>query len=742
MEPKLQSLSGKWEVVRIDKRSGQPAGNSFPGIVPGDVVSDLFRNGMVEDPYVDFNSEKCRWVDDCDWLYRRKLKGPCPPFERRFLIFSGVDYEAWFRLNGHVLGAHEGMFGRVVFEITSPMREDNELEVLIVGRGSSSREKLSFLNPITRSGKERMKTLKAQYSHGWDFAPTIKGGGIWDDVRLRSTGPLAIEDLWIRPDVGTGGVETDVVITCRAHGAAELIWSVEPVGHDGPGCEGSTTIDAATGPQRVKIDFNVPDARAWDTWDIGDQNLYRLTVEAHFENEVSDLAGETFGFRSVGFEGNPLAPSGSDPWTTVLNGRRLFTRGVNWVPMDSLPARFTDERYRELLTMARDMGANMIRVWGGGYREKRVFYDLCDELGLLVWQEFPFACAFLGKYPRTAKYLKTVARECGEIVRQLRNHPSIYMWCGGNELNYKRNAPVLDTIRRQVEAHDGSRRFHPTSPAKGDSHNWIVWHGKGNLDDYLDDPAPMISEFGLQAVPAKETVEKMLSEKFRWPPNKKAWRHHNIEWGKIKKYIRYIPRDGTLESFISASQRIQAHILKTAVERWRRMKFVKGGFAVWQLNEPWPSVCWSLVDYYGRPKLAYHALKMSMAPLAVALFFPIGEWERGEEIPYDIVVMNDRHKPFHGLIAKVFEGDNEVDSVRFEVRPNSVIAAENRKTKLTADKPQPLRVTLTDMDGLEIARNEYDLEVFDPERAPLITRLAFNTVWKWMAREPKYPPLD
>lgn len=737
MERRLESLAGKWQLVRVDKKTGAIAGNPFPATVPGDIINELHANGMIDDPYLDMNSRKCQWVNEFDWLYRRRIEGPCPPFERRFLRFNGVDYEAWFRLNGAVIGSHEGMFGRAVFEVTSNLARDNEIEVLIVGRQNTFREKIPFMNPIWRAAKARMQTVKAQYSYGWDFAPALKGGGIWDDVYLHSTGPAAIEDIRIRPDAWNGTVQVELTISSRAAGQGEIEWRVEPVNHEGPSFSGVEPVECPAGFKKLDIQFAAPGVKSWEPWDMGEQNLYRFTVEVRYEGEPSDALSDTFGFRTVGFESNPRAPASSSPWTLVINGRRLFLRGVNWIPMDSLLGRLDEARYRKLLTMARDMGANFIRIWGGGLREKKVFYDICDELGLLVWQEFPFACAFFESYPKSAKFLKMAARESAEIVKQLRNHPSLFIWCGGNELHFRNNAALLDAVRKQVETLDGTRRFHPISPSRGDSHNWTVWHGKGNLDDYLDDDAPLVSEFGLQAAPSKTTIMKMMSEKYIWPPNEKVWAHHNTESEKLLKYAECIPYDSTIESFIDASQRVQAHILKTAVERWRRMKFAKAGFAVWQLNDPWPNVSWSVIDYFGEPKLAYHALKMSMAPLMVALFYKTGEWRYGEKFIYDIAVINDFHRPFHDLTARVFLGEDEIDSARFEVRPNSIAAAERREYRLKSPPPYLFRVSLSDSQGVELARNEHDIDIFDPDRASLFHRILFKTVWKWMTREPK-----
>ncbi len=736
MERKIQSLAGEWELTRVDKRTGQPAGNPIPANVPGDVITALVRNGMLDEPYRDLNSDKCAWVNDYDWLYRTEIPVDKEFSQRKFLRFYGVDYEAWFRLNGHLLGSHEGMFSRAVFEVTGHLETGNELEVLLVGRGNEFRERMKSLNPILRNSGARMKTMKAQYSYGWDFAPSLKGAGIWDDVYLYTTGTVVMDELWIRSDLRNEGFEAEIHFSSKTSGEGEMVWRVEGLNHSGPGAEGAEKVQFVAGPQKFTIKSRLKDALPWEAWDLGEPYLYRLSVGFYIGGEASDAISDTFGFVEVGFEANPKAPKGSHPWTTVINGKRLYLRGVNWAPIDSLPGRMEDRKYEKLLGMAKDMGANFIRVWGGGLREKRIFYDTCDKLGLLVWQEFPFACSFARGYPRSARYIKLATRECAEIIRQLRNHPSLFMWCGGNELNYRKNSHIINLLKNQVKTHDGARRFHPISPYAGDSHNWIVWHGKGNLEDYIDDSSPLVSEFGLQAVPVRETMEKMLSEKRLWPPHKKAWEHHNIEWAKMLKYSRCIDHEDTLDGFIDATQRMQAHILKTAVERWRRMKFIKGGFGIWQLNEPWPGVCWSVIDYYCRPKAAYEALKMSMAPLAVALFYRQGDWIPGDVLHYDIAVINDYHRPFHGLVARVYAGDKELESARFEARPNSVTASEDHELLLAKESDLLLKVELADAEGRVLARNEHDLKLFDPDRAPFFRRAADKLFWKWLTREP------
>lgn len=735
MERQLTSLGDlKWNALRVDKKTGQPTGNPFPGRVPGDVLSDLLANGMIEDPYRGRNSEKCRWVSNFDWLYRARFEGRCPPGERRFLRFMGVDYEAWFRLGGRVIGSHEGMFSRVVFEITSLMEDINELEVLLVGQKDSIQEKIQTGYPIALNERIRLKTLKAQYSYGWDFSPALKGAGIWDDVFLHATGPVAIDDLWISPDVN-GIVNAELYLTSRAAGKGEIEWRVEPMDSDGPVLEGTAEADYIAGPQRFPITMRIDKPMLWDPWEMGAPRRYRFTAEAVFDGDFSDSISDTFGFRSIGYEANPGAPPGCDPWTVVVNGRRLFMRGANWAPMDSMLGRITTERYQSALQSFKSMGANVIRVWGGGLREKKAFYNLCDEIGLLVWQEFPLACAVFHRYPRSQRFRKLLFNEVGDIVRQLRNHPSLMLWCGGNEVHLRRNRAIFDIIHRQVDTLDGSRRFHPISPSRGDAHNWVVWHGKGNLEDYLEEKNPVISEFGLQAVPDRETVEWMFGPEKAWPPDKKTWVHHNIQFDKMNKYANCVPQDGSLESFIDATQRMQAHVLKTAVERWRRMKFRHSGVGIWQFNEPWPCIGWGVVDYFGRPKRSYHALKMAMAPLMVAAYHPLKEWRQGQMAPFDLAVVNDLHQEFGDVIAIVKLGRKEKLQVKMKVRANSVSVAEDLKISLDSSPPWVINISLVGADGKELATNEHDLMIFDPNRANVLSRKMFKLSWRWMTKD-------
>ncbi|HID90899.1 TPA: hypothetical protein EYP44_02960, partial [Candidatus Bathyarchaeota archaeon] len=375
----------------------------------------------------------------------------------------------------------------------------------------------------------------------------------------------------------------------------------------------------------------------------------------------------------------------------IINGKRVFARGANWVPADAFPSRVTAERYRKLLEMARRSNMNMLRVWGGGIYESDVFYDLCDRLGIMVWQEFMFACA---PYPQNERFLRGVEEEARAVVRRLRNHPSIVIWCGDNEVDWSytwwgrsdwaQNRINRAVLKNVVEELDPTRPYMPSSPFspdpaadpnspdQGDRHNWDVWHGKQPYRAYARDRARFCSEFGMQASPAAETMREVIPpEQWSWPPGD-SWAHHNLDLQKLSPYMEEFGGAQCVEDFIRLSQLTQATVLKFAIEHFRRSKFACGGCMFWQFNEPWPTVCWSVVDYFGRPKMGYYYVKRAYSNVLVSLK------EEGEG-RLSLWIVNDGLEGVEGdLIVerRDFAGRRIwSDRRRVRVPPNSVLKA-------------------------------------------------------------------
>lgn len=412
------------------------------------------------------------------------------------------------------------------------------------------------------------------------------------------------------------------------------------------------------------------------------------------------------------------------PWRLGVNGTPLFLRGVNWVPLDALAGRARPERYAALLGQARDAGVNFVRVWGGGGRERQAFYDLCDELGLLVWQEFPIACVFLDHLPRQPAYLALLRQEAVGMVQTLRNHPGLFLWCGGNEWSPARHRRIVRVLADAVATGDGARPFTPASPGPGDAHNWLVWHGRAPLAAYRAEQASLVSEFGLQAAPDAASLRQFLAAAELWPPGA-GWQRHNAELAKLARYARWFEDaggDDPLDRFVQASQRAQSAGLQVLIEHVRRRRGATGGLAVWQWNEPWPSICWSVVDYFGQPKLALQVMQRSMQPLLVSLDYPLAAYRPGDLLEGTLWVVNDGLQAWSGCWLRVsLEGEGKGREERkegialLELPCAAPAQAANPVGKLALRLPagfSHLRLELRRGNGL-LAHNVYDLRFHD-----------------------------
>jgi len=634
-----QPNCARWaEIAHIDRW--------LPARVPGNVHADLIRAGLLPELTIGTQLKAAAWVDDHCWWVRRTFPNPAPEGSRVHLVFRGVDYISDLFLNGRHLGRHEGMFSPQIVEVTDLVEEENCLAVRLLGSRwlpadrSSGRER--WLNRLetrfTQIGKrfpQRRDVLKCQMSFGWDFAPPLPTIGVWDDVHLICSDGLFLGDVTVeieslgREATLAMAVEIDTPEARRVNLRCSVVgetFAAEPL-------QAGRVCDLPPGKSRHIFRVAVPEPQLWWPWDQGQPDLYRLIVEAWKGDSLLDAVTCTLGLRQIEWRG----------WTLHVNGRPVYARGANWVPADILPGCVTAQDYQALLDRARQAHMNMLRVWGGGLREKQAFYDQCDRMGILLWQEFPFACAFLTRYPRSADYLRLVRSEVEAIVRDLRNHPSVALWCGGNEFSPERNQPLVSVMQEVVAAEDPSRPFLPASPAGGDSHNWRVWHSFEPPLAYRQDRTGFASEFGLQAPPDVDALRRFIPPHELWPPGA-SWRSHGGHLPKLRRYARPFlePEGADLDGFVRASQRAQALGLQIGVEHYRRLKAAGcGGALIWQLNEPWPAISWSLLDFYGQTKPAYELVQRLFRPLLISLDYPLQRYCPGDGFSSDVWLVND-----------------------------------------------------------------------------------------------------
>ncbi len=692
--------------------------------------------------------EPFREASERSWWLVRDFPFDCSPQDCVRLALRGIDYVGDVFLNGQHLGRHEGMFAPQEYEITHLLQAENRLAVRLLGTRwlphgrSTPWEKL--LNRVeARWGglpgdyPDRRDTLKCQMQFGWDFAPPLLTMGLWDDVYLAISGDTFIHTMHSRFEPAQAGASAALAIhlalDAREGRRVRLVARLE--GETFSGQPQQYESHAVLGPGRAPfaLQMAVPEARLWWPWDHGEQALYRLTIEVWDGSQLLDRKSQVVGLRDIEIE----------DYAVRVNGRPVFARGANWVPASLFPGRVSGQEYARLLGMARNANMNMLRVWGGGLREKQAFYDQCDRLGLLVWQEFPFACAFLTRFPRSREYLDLVREEGRGIVRDIRHHACLALWSGGNEFSIRRNAPLIDTLRKVVADEDPARAFVATSPERGDHHNWLVWHSFLPPSAYRHDDARFASEFGLQSPPSTESWRTFLPPHRQWPPGD-AWKLHGAGLQKLWRYARpYLPaplrdrvRPGwseiSPESFVSASQTAHLQGIKIAIEHFRRRKAAGcGGVLVWQLNEPWPAISWALIPFSGEPKLAYRALRGLFSPLMVSLAYPLRRYSCGDQFSAEVWAINDTATAWPGCEIQVALYDDsgrplERTSLPVDVTACSAAVASHVSWRLPPGDRWMVTCALT-RDGHVLSANQYDLAPFDSIQPTAIQRL-----WTWL----------
>lgn len=631
-------LAGSWELSEEGTQEWMPA------VVPGTVLASLHQNGRIEDPYVGTNNHKSVWVEKRSWRYRTHFAVPADWSDDRLLLaFDGVDYEAEVFLNGVQIGRHVGMFGGPEIEISELAERDRE-NVL---------ELLFSPPPVEWRG-----VFKASVLYGWHYGRTVSTGP-WRAVNLIGFRKTRIDSAVIR----TTSVEAEKAVL---HGEVRLseplpAGATARVAICGVGFEFATetSIPAAADPavraqSRAEFSISVANPKLWWPFDLGEQPLYRAVVSVFAAgspaSKPDDEVSFTFGIRSFSWHPTETKKEGEYDWILAVNGRQHFIKGTNWSFPDSL-LRLTKERYGYHLAAARAAGINLLRVWGGGIVETEEFYDLCDELGIMVWQEFPLTHPLSTDTSHPpGMSLEVVGEQSQRIVKQLRNRASLLLWCGGNEHRGKGN--VIDAIEEICGELDPTRIFHRACPDGGDIHDWDVYHHRyAPLSSYTKYDGPFASEFGLPCPPAMKSIAAFTpaGERNGWPPRTGgSFIHHMPEYGSspgLLKMLRYAMEYGdvlTTEQFVRYSQLAQAHAFQIGIDHARTgMLRRTGGVAFYKLNESSPGHSWAAVDWYGRPKPSYYFVKRAYEPVRAIAPYRHGTFFPDERLEQELYVAND-----------------------------------------------------------------------------------------------------
>ncbi|GBC96140.1 Exo-beta-D-glucosaminidase [bacterium HR16] len=633
---KVLSLDGRWEMLGVDKGrgdersllSGRGWQGSIPAEIPCSVQTALFKAGKIPDPAVGFNDVIARReVSEKEWWFRKQFEWR--PGQPTRLVFDGVDYSATFYLNGVRLGEHEGPFGGPEFDITGIVREYNTLIVRV--------------DPIPPDWRLVFKT---NCVYGWHYVncPPI---GIWRSVRVEQIPPAEIEDLFLATADATRGIVSLYTKIRAQQGFCEgvLRWDIYPANFEGEGYHCEIPVGPSADAITAHWQFQIPNVRQWWPNGLGEPYLYWCEARFIMNGQVVDTRRTRFGVRTI--EMRPL-PDGAQPhlynWTFVVNGRPTFVKGTNWATVDTF-LRLEEHRYRRFLTLAKDAHIQILRSWGGGLVETDTFYDLCDELGIMVWQEFPLT------WQNFDAIRLAVADEIAvRSVKRLRNHPSLVLWCGGNE--HSGEGWLIELLGRRCMELDGTRPFHRTDPYGGSIHNYDVYWGLQPLERNLNLVAPFIGEFGLASPCAVESTLKYLpeSERDKWPPaDDSAFIHHTPTFTPqnmvhLNRYAKEFDLCNNLQSFTRGSQMAQATGLRVVLERMRTRWNQSTGVIYYKLTDVYPGVSWSTIDWYGVPKIAYYFVQRAFAPLQVVALFDGFDVESGKALQLQVYLLDDREE--------------------------------------------------------------------------------------------------
>lgn len=632
MPLRVTPLDRGWTLHQHRRGDGAPEVGPVAAVVPGCTHADLLAAGVIPDPFVDTNEQAVAWVADCDWRYRCTFAVTPDDLahEHVELAFDGLDTLASIELNGTPVAETANMHRRYRFDVGALLvAGENVLDIVFASatvHADALREREGTW-PSSSFGRPFNYVRKMACSWGWDWGPWLTSAGVWRPVRLEAWSRVRLGD--VRPHVHLAeGDRAGVRVECDVAGAIEGVRSRVTL-RDPDGA----VVATAEEPAGTAVELDAGVVRRWWPHTHGDQPLYELTVELVDAGDVvHDARTHRIGFRTVELD-TSIDPVGS-AFTLVVNGRPIFARGVNWIPDDVFPARITDADYRERLGQAVAANADLVRVWGGGIYEDERFYAACDELGLLAWQDFLFACA---AYPEHL-LADEVEAEAADNVSRLMAHPSLAIWNGNNENIWGywdwEWQPVLqgrpwgagfyfDLLPKVCAELDPQRPYWPGSPysgsddvfpnadAQGCVHTWRMWN-EVDLVRYRDHSPRFVSEFGWQAPPAWTTMAEAVSaEHFR--RDSPAMRNHQKAEGGDHKLDRgIVPRFGEierLEDWWYAAQVVQARAVRTGVEHFRSLRPWCMGTIWWQLNDCWPVTSWAVVDGAGRRKPAWYALR-------------------------------------------------------------------------------------------------------------------------------------
>ena len=649
--------------------------------VPSVVQENLYDAGVIPHPYLGVVEDQLLWISDHPWTYSLNFNADAKLLEKDVveLVFEGIDTYATVTLNGQKIVDADNQFRIWKSDVKSLLQsDDNHLEVFFPRYDSI--QTVLYEQHQPRLPEKYAVSRKAPYQHGWDWAPKYKNVGIWKPVKLLGWNDARLESAYIvTNEASENQAKLTLHLDVESSANSELTAEV----HYGKKNTQSFPFQTEEGSQHKMFNFTIDHPHLWWPNEMGEQPLYEFEIQLKDHSKILDVKKINTGIKSIEMVQEP-DKAGSSFYFKV-NGQPMYAKGANYVPEEMIETWINPENTLKLLKMAQDAHFNMLRVWGGGIYPSDDFFNICDSLGILVWEDFMYAGTM---YPYDGDFLENAKIEALEQVKRLASHPSLALWCGGNEISegyynwgwqqslgwteeddraikagYDRLfESILPAV---VEVFDGTRPYWPSSPSKGwgrpesltqgDVHYWGVWWGEQPYEVYRQKVGRFNSEYGYQSYPDYSTLQKIAQGEPLDIDSKVVAAHQKHPRGtrQIDDFIhRYFPdaHPKDFEEYVYLSQLSQAYGMEVAIEAHRTAKPYNMGTLYWQLNDAWPVTSWSSIDYYGNPKVFHERLKTLYAPVFISL-------DRRDN---EVLVVSDLLRNIDGVMTvKVydFEGD-------------------------------------------------------------------------------------
>jgi beta-mannosidase len=704
-----------------------------PAKVPGDVYTDLWKVGVIDDPYFGRNSVKAQWVMQYEWWYSYQFNVTEDIGDNLArLDFEGVDYACEVWLNGVYLGSHEGAFSKFSFDINHALRT------------SKKNLKSANLLMIRLAPPPQVNSKVAGRKTPWfgDYWRDLIPFGITRPIKMVYTGTSRITDLYVNSEINKDdsafvNLEVEVENTTSVAKKMTFTSSIEGQNFKSKRIDTEFTALIKPGKQVIKKQIKVKNAQLWWPWDLGKPNLYIAKVSLT-ENKVNqDFSETTFGIREVTMEWNPgfTRDEVSFPRTTVINGKPIYIRSACWGgPPDIFVGRTSEDKYRRLIKLAKDANMNNIRIFGWHPPEIPIFYKLCDEAGITVWQDIiPLGTGNLFKDP---EYLEKIFKEGESVIIERRNHPSLIMMEGGEEMFLRSGDPkftrnFLETLGKRLQA-KVDLPFVPDSPLTDEPsqeagykpkeavHALGYFYGMGKWlmeDWYSSLDYPIVPELAITSVPNVESLKKFIPADELWKPGV-SWGHHwaDLDRLRIQNFDAFgDEKTGSLQEFVDATQDAQGIIFQLSIEHFRRRKPRVSGIALCHFITYWPDMKWGIVDNYTEPKRSYNYVKTAYQPLLINLKFNKRRWKNSDNFEGEIWVVNDFYQTYKDCKATyTIKDDNGsvLEEKTFKVskigeNSSNKLKAFNHKVLKNVKKNFYVSLKLEDRKGKVVSENDY-----------------------------------